>query len=148
VGGHAGVTFSSLFLVVEMLQFLEGRKVDVVADVTEQSGGDAPQDSLVTSLFDLLLDTLKGGFRSFGVHDFVEASMNMTTGELLEHDSGLHEKAAIGDFASHFLPVSQPDEETGVPALAVDGQEIEIVVEASESCANIEFLEIRSSWGQ
>lgn len=67
----------------------------------------------------------------------METSEEVPTRDALEHNTGLHQQTAWGDFASHLLPIAQPDEESRVTGLSVDGQEVQIVVEAGESSANL-----------
>lgn len=52
------------------------------------------------------------------------------------------------DLACHFLPVAEPDEEARVSRLAVASDEVKIIVESGECCANIILDKVRGSWCQ
>ena len=67
---------------------------------------------------------------------------------MLKHYAGLHDEAAIGDLDGHLLPVAEPDKEAGEARFAMDGEEVEIVVEAGKRGTDFEFLEVGGSWGQ
>lgn len=48
----------------------------------------------------------------------------------------MNEEAAVWDADRDAPPISQPDEEAREPGLAVNGQQIEIVMEAGIAAAN------------
>lgn len=65
----------------------------------------------------------------------MHACLNMTCSEVLQLLASLDEEAAVWDADRDAPPVSQPDEEAREPGLAVDGQQIEVVMEASIAAA-------------
>ena len=113
--------------------------------MTEQRRGDAPRthfNALLSLNLDVLVSDLSSGL---SVDDLVEAGEDVASRQPLKLDSSLHEEAALRDLASHLLPVASPEEETWVAALAMDADEVEIVVEPSKCCSNFVFHQIASS---
>ncbi len=62
----------------------------------------------------------------------VEARQHVPARQVLHLPPRLHEEAALGDAHHHPPAVAQPYEEPRVARAAVDGEEVEVVVEARQ----------------
>ena len=137
VGRHGAVLCSCLLSIVEVTELGHGTQIDVVPQVTEERGGNSPcalSDALLLrNLYVLVSDTFGG----LCVDDLVEAGEHVATRDPLEHDACLHEEAPLGNLASHLLPITRPQEQAGVARLAVDSDEVEVVMEAGKGCSYI-----------
>ena len=67
--------------------------------------------------------------------DLMHATADMAIGQPLNLLAGLDEQAAIGDADRHAAAVLQPHRQAGEARLAVDGQEIQIIVVAGIACS-------------
>lgn len=110
----------------------------------EESAGDAN----LWSVGQLLGSALHGLNGLVVDGDLVEASLDETTGDVFDLLAGLDEEVVTGGHAygDATARVASPDVEAGVAGTAVDGEEVEIGVEAGENgvlCAV--FLEIGGS---
>ena len=77
------------------------------------------------------------------------ASHTVATGELLEHDARLEEQAALRHRDGHFLHLARPEEKARVTTAAMNRDEVQVVMEACESCADLVVLfQIRSGRSQ
>ena len=70
----------------------------------------------------------------------MHTSLHMASSEPFHLLASLEQKAAIWYGDSCSLTTAQPDEETGKPRLAMNGQEIEIVVVASNAGTQLAML--------
>ena len=141
MSGHLSVLGAGLGLIVEPDHLGDGAQVNVVADVAEKGGRHSPEDP-VFPLGKFLLGLIERGLGRLSVDDLMVAGEDVTSSDMLEHSTCLEEKAAGRDLDSDLLHVSEPDIETWVARFTVDGQEIEVVVEASKSCTHIVLLEV------
>lgn len=64
----------------------------------------------------------------------MEPGKHMTTSEILYLLACLHEQAAVRDGHAALLALPRPQIQTGKSRLAVDGEEVQVVVEACENC--------------
>lgn len=130
------LAFGHRFLIPEVLELLQRSHVDVESQMAEEGGGDAPENMICTFLifFHLLLDDL---FGLVSVDDLVEAGLDVAASELLEHYSSLEQEASVGNNGIEPLHFSCPEEEPWVFALAVNCNEVEVIVEAGKVGAHI-----------
>ena len=141
VRSHFSVLCTGLSLVVEADHLGDGAQIDVVADVAEKSGGNTPQDS-VLALGNFLLGLFVSGLGGFGVDDLMVAREDITSSHVLEHSTSLEEEAARRDLDGNLLHVTEPHEEAWVAGLAVDGEEIKVIVETGEGSADVILLQV------
>ena len=67
---------------------------------------------------------------------------------MLEHSSSLKEEASGGDLDSDLLHVAEPHVEARVAGLAVNCQEVKVVVEAGEGGTYVVLLKVRACRGK
>ena len=119
-------------------------QVEVRVQVPEQSAGDAN----LWSVWKLLGSALHGLNGLLVDGDLMEASLDETTGDVLDLFASLDEEVVSGGHAygNATASVASPDVEARVAGTAVDGEEVEIGVEAGEdSVFRAVFLEVGSS---
>jgi len=121
----------------------DGAEVHVVAEVRKEGAADSPKNALA-SLQVFLLGLLKCCLGSLSVDNLMVASKNVATGDVLKHRPSLQQKAPVWDLDCELAHIAQPHEEAREARFAVDRQEVEIVVEASESRADVVALKVRA----
>jgi hypothetical protein len=141
MSSHLSVFCAGLSLIVEADHLRDGAQVNIIANVTEQGGRDSPKNS-VLALGNILLSLFHSSLSSFCVDDLMITGENIAASHVLKHSTSLEEEASRWDLDSDLLHVAKPHKEAWVARLAVDGQEIEVVMEASKSCANVILLKV------
>ena len=86
--------------------------------------------------------------RRICVDNLVEASEHIAACDPLKHDTCLHKEAALRNLNSALLPVASPEEQAWVTRLSVDGDEVQVVVEASKCCADLILHKVTGCRGQ
>ena len=82
------------------------------------------------------------------IDDFVVPGEALASSEVLDLGAGLEQEAAIGDSHSFFLAVTEPDIEAAIVAFAVNGQEVQIIVDSGEDGVDVESPEVTAGRGQ
>lgn len=105
-------------------------KVVVRVQMPEEGGRDADKRA-VGELLLALLDDLDGALVD---NDLVEARLDQAARDVLELLAGLHKQVVAGRNldGDALAGVAGPDVQTGVARAAVDGEEVEVGVEAGE----------------
>jgi hypothetical protein len=123
-------------VLVKMLDFFQGIHPGVVAEHREHGAGYAP----LRLALHRCLSQFVGCFGALVVNDFVVASVDVASSQMLKRLSGLDQKAARGQFDNSLFPVASPHGKARILALPMDGQEADVTVEASEHSAQVVFL--------
>lgn len=95
---------------------------------------------MVGSIFIFKLFLLYHFFGLLCVYHLMVASLNITTSDLLQHNTSLQEQTTIRNLGRKSFHISSPEEKTRISALAVNGNEIQIVMEAGEVGADVVLL--------
>jgi len=112
--------------------------------VTKERRRNAPQN-IIRSRSILRLLLLHHFFGLLSVNYFMISCLDITASNLFEHDSGLEKQAAVWDGRGESFHISSPKKEAGVPALAMNSNEVEVIVKTSKVGTDIIFSQIRSS---
>mmetsp|Transcript_21054 Transcript_21054/g.51763 ORF Transcript_21054/g.51763 Transcript_21054/m.51763 type:complete len:248 (-) Transcript_21054:345-1088(-) len=112
----------------------ERREGALGGDVRKEGGGDAPGRAALGKLGLARLDCILVD------DDLVHASLHAAAGEVLHLQPCLDEQAAIGHLDTDLGPVPQPRVQPRVARLAVDREQVEIVVPARERRLELSML--------
>ena len=101
-------------------EFWKWGKSVLVVEPTEQSGAHSPGTLVVLlGLFSLLESSLAD-------NDLVETGIEVASSHVLELLSSLNQQASIWNFDWSLLTISEPDVESWILALSVNGDEVEV----------------------
>jgi hypothetical protein len=134
-------SFVDFPILVEMLDFFKGIHPGVVSEHCEQGAGYAPLRPITHRRFSQVI----GCLCALVVGNFVVASMDITSSQIFESLAGLDQKTTSRQFYSSLLPVTSPNGKARILALAMDGEEADVTVEASKHCTQVVFLKVASS---
>ena len=109
--------------------------------MTEEGRRHSPKNA-VTSSKVLFLSLPECSLSALSVDDLMVSGKDISSGDVFKHSASLEQEATVRHLHGNLLHVAEPDEEAWVAALAMDGQEVQVVVETCEGCAHIIPLEV------